>query len=102
MAKFSDSIPLSTTIIPSPDKCDCNYHKDECIISWPVSSGKACKCNYKELWSCSGSIVFCDSSRPKCVNLDESQEACQLSKGDCGGYLINYYQNILFDQKKVK
>jgi hypothetical protein len=88
MAKPSDStcIPVSAVFIPSPDKCDCNYHKGGCTISWPPTSGKACKCKYKGFWTCGGSLVFCDYSHEKCANPDESEEACRLGKGDCGGY----------------
>lgn len=86
LAKPSDTIPISTTSISSPDKCDCDYHKGGCTISWPAPSGKACKCKYKLFWTCSGSLVPCDSNHAKCKNPDESKEACQLGRGDCDGY----------------
>jgi glycerophosphoryl diester phosphodiesterase len=86
IAKPFDSIPVSTTSLSSPDKCDCDYHKGGCTISWPAPSGKACKCKYKGFWTCGGSLVSCNISHPKCASPDESKEACQLGKGDCGGY----------------
>jgi hypothetical protein len=86
MAKPSTSIPKSTVSVSSPNKCDCDYHPGGCTISWPPPSGKACKCKYKMGWTCGGSLTSCDTSQTKCANPDESQEACRLGQGDCGGY----------------
>jgi hypothetical protein len=93
MANTSASIPPSTVNVLSPNKCDCDYHNNGCMISWPAPSGKACKCKRKTSWasggplaSCDGSVVSCDVSQPKCANPDESKKACRLGQGDCGGY----------------
>jgi hypothetical protein len=85
LASPSTSIPVSTVNMPSPNKCNCDNHNNGCMISWPAPSGKACKCN-KNLWACTGSVVSCDISQPKCTNPDESKEACQLGQGNCDGY----------------
>jgi hypothetical protein len=88
IAKPTDPIPISTTSIASPNKCDCDYHKGGCTISWPAPSGKACKCKYKTLqWTCSGSLASCgNEDDEKCKNPDASYDACKIGKGDCGGY----------------
>ncbi len=86
IAQYSDPIPISTTSIASPHKCDCDYHPGGCTISWPAPSGKACKCKYKGAWTCSGSLVSCDAKNEKCKNPDASFEACKIGKGDCDGY----------------
>ncbi|CAF3770356.1 unnamed protein product [Rotaria sp. Silwood1] len=86
LATPSSSIPVATDSLPSPNKCDCDYHKGGCTISWPAPSLKACKCKYKGAWTCGGSLVSCDVSRPKCSRPDESKEACQLGGGDCDAY----------------
>ncbi|CAF4039772.1 unnamed protein product [Adineta steineri] len=87
MANVSTPIPTSKFSTPPVDKCDCDYHKGGCTISWPAPSKKACKCRYKDLmWTCEGSLVDCDVSLPKCLNPDASKEACQLGQGDCDGY----------------
>ncbi|CAF1254339.1 unnamed protein product [Adineta steineri] len=87
MANVSTPIPTSKFSTPPVDKCDCDYHKGGCTISWPAPSKKACKCRYKDLmWTCEGSLVDCHVSLPKCLNPDASKEACQLGQGDCDGY----------------
>jgi glycerophosphoryl diester phosphodiesterase len=86
MAQYFDAIPVSTTSIDAPNKCDCNYYAGGCTISWPAPSGQACKCKYKGAWTCSGALVACDSGEEKCDKPDASSEACKLGKGDCDGY----------------
>ncbi|CAF3892870.1 unnamed protein product [Adineta steineri] len=87
IAQYSDPIPISTASIVSPNKCDCDYHPGGCTVSWPAPNEKACKCHYKALqWTCSGSVVSCDSKNKKCKNPDASFEACEIGKGDCDGY----------------
>lgn len=85
LADNTTSIPVSTVDISSPNKCSCAYHNNGCMISWPAPNGKACKCT-KIIKICVGSVVSCDSSQTKCVNPDESKDACQLGQGNCSGY----------------
>ncbi|CAF4075386.1 unnamed protein product [Adineta steineri] len=83
----SMGVAMANVSTPPVDKCDCDYRKGGCTISWPAPSKKACKCRYKDLkWTCEGSLVDCDVSLPKCLNPDASKEACQLGQGDCDGY----------------
>jgi hypothetical protein len=89
LASPSTPIPVSTVNVPFPNKCSCDYHNGGCMISWRAPSTKACKCiakNFLNLWFCEGSVVSCDVSQPKCVNPDESKEACLLGQGNCNGY----------------
>jgi hypothetical protein len=46
IAKPSTAIAVSTTSIPALNKCDCDYYKGGCKISWPTPMGKACECKY--------------------------------------------------------
>ncbi|UJR18611.1 hypothetical protein I4U23_005518 [Adineta vaga] len=43
MAKVSTSILISKVSTSSIDKCDCDYHRGGCMISWPAPSKKACQ-----------------------------------------------------------
>ena len=86
LASSSSPIPTSSVNVSSPYKCSCEYHNGGCLVSFPSPGGKACKCQ-KIFWGCVGSVVSCDTAQQKCANPDESKEACQLGRGNCGRLL---------------
>lgn len=87
LATPSDVIPSSSAVVESPNKCDCDYKKGGCTISFPAPLGKACKCSMKFAWTCGGSVVDCNNrSHGKCSTPDATVEACRLGGGDCDGY----------------
>lgn len=86
LATPQNDIPVARSFVPSPHKCDCDYHKGGCTISFPPPQGRACRCKYKGAWTCGGSVVNCNKSSNTCRNPDASRDACRLGGGDCGGY----------------
>ena len=67
--------------------CDCNYHLGGCSISKASPQNTACKCIYKEGWTCGGNVVRCiDENALACKSPNTNVESCIQGGGDCGGY----------------
>ena len=86
LATPNDTIPVATKSVASRNECSCSKNNRGCIISWPAPPQKACKCiHIFSLW-CTGWVVSCDVTNPKCQNPDLSRESCDLGRGNCRGY----------------
>lgn len=90
IATPSDQIPsaISGSLVtnPEPYSCDCKITWGGCYISKTAPTGLACRCSNHTLW-CVGATVLClDPNNAKCVNPDDSEEACKMAGGNCGGY----------------
>eukprot|EP00123_Amoebidium_parasiticum_P009089 comp19232_c0_seq1/m.22001 comp19232_c0_seq1/g.22001 ORF comp19232_c0_seq1/g.22001 comp19232_c0_seq1/m.22001 type:complete len:465 (-) comp19232_c0_seq1:721-2115(-) len=94
-ANMDQELPAGVTAdnVEALSGCECTYYRPNkhgvggCVITRLPPAGKACKCEYKGMWTCSSSVVPCtNASSELCKTPEPGMETCLLGGGDCEGY----------------
>ncbi|XP_064092233.1 uncharacterized protein LOC135205469 [Macrobrachium nipponense] len=81
---LAENIRCDVDVVPERF-CDCDYYPGGCIITKAAPPGFKCQCEYRGVWTCSGTAYPC-VGKEKCPGNLADHCACRLGGGDCGGY----------------